>query len=109
METFDELAHSFKLRLCNALHICDRMAAFLQYLIYLIFWYLLMVLSVHAHSVQYCYILCHLVHLFCHKHAYLYLTKPIFFVQHCRIIRVYTLRMVNVVLDGRIKVRVFGF
>ncbi len=72
-----------------------------------IFWYLLMVLSVHAHSVQYCYILCHLVHLFCHKHAYLYLTKPIFFVQHCRIIRVYTLRMVNVVLDGRIKVRVF--
>ncbi len=37
METFDELAHSFKLRLCNALHICDRMAAFLQYLIYLNF------------------------------------------------------------------------
>lgn len=37
METFDELAHSFKLRLCNALHICDSMAAFLQYLIYLYF------------------------------------------------------------------------
>lgn len=82
---------------------------FCSILFIFIFWYLLMVLSVHAHSVQYCYILCHLVHLFCHKHAFLYLTKPLFLFSTDVSFSVYTWRMGNGVLDGRTKDRVFGF